>query len=222
VLSQVLCLISIIAHPLLLFFCPFVFGIVIFVHNAEGQPENKVGVIDHAFSKIVLGIHTTKNVYENVNYAKTFMQGTIVNVFDGHKPGGKNAVWKLTVDFEMPSDKTAPGVKLKRVAIHQQHCTLVLVPAGKKPECSVNFTDSIGKPNHAVKGSMTYLPNAKGRASPSSTITAASAAPCVYCCQRITLQSLLATRSRSSLCPLSSPPWMLCLKLNQQQKLENI
>jgi hypothetical protein len=69
------------------------------------DPRNKVGMIAHAVLKIVLGIHTTKNIYGNVNYGKTFIQGTIMNVFDGRKPGGKNAVWKLMVDFEMPYDK---------------------------------------------------------------------------------------------------------------------
>ncbi len=52
-------------------------------------------------------------------------------------------------------------------------------PCRLKNECSVNFTDLIGKPNHAVKGSIIYLPNAEGRASPTSTIATASAAPCV-------------------------------------------
>jgi hypothetical protein len=66
------------------------------------DPRNEVGVIFHAISKIVLSIHTAKNIYGNVNYGKIFIQGTIVNVFDGRKPGGKNAVWKLTVNFEMP------------------------------------------------------------------------------------------------------------------------
>ena len=41
----------------------------------------------------------------------------------------------------------------------------------------LNFTNSIGEPDHAVKGSMTYLPNAEGRAATSSTIAAASSAP---------------------------------------------
>ena len=77
----------------------------------------------------------------------------------------------------MPTEEPALGVKLKRVAVHRQHCTLGPVPAGKNPQCSVNFTDSIREPDHAVKGSMTYLPNAEGRAATSSTIAAASTAP---------------------------------------------
>jgi hypothetical protein len=40
-----------------------------------------------------------------------------VGFFNGRAPGGKNAVWKLTVDFEMPSD--GAEVELKRVDIHQ-------------------------------------------------------------------------------------------------------
>ena len=76
----------------------------------------------------------------------------------------------------MPSKDPALGVELKRVAIHWQHCTLEPVPAGKNPQCSVNFTDLIGEPDHAVKGSMTYLPNAEGRAVTASTIAATSPA----------------------------------------------
>ena len=91
--------------------------------------------------------------------------------------GVKNAIWKLMVHFKMPSKDPALGVGFKRVAVHQQHCTIGPVPVGKNPQCSVNFTDSIGKPNHAVKGSTTYLPNAEGRAATSSTIAAASTAP---------------------------------------------
>jgi hypothetical protein len=110
--------------------------------------RNEVGMIVHAVSRNFLGNHTMKNVNGNLNYAKTFIQGTILNVIDGHVPGGKNAFWMLTVNFEMPSDKTGPRVKLKRIAIHQQHCTLWLVLAGKNPQCFINSTDSMGKPNH--------------------------------------------------------------------------
>jgi hypothetical protein len=139
------------------------------------NPRNEVGTIVHAVSNRVLSDHTAKNIDGNLNYAKTFLQGTIINVFDGRTPGG-NAVWKLTVDFEMHSEDPALGVELKRVAVHRQHCTLGPVPAGKNPQCSVNFTDSIGEPDHAVKGLTTYLPNAEGRAVTASTITAASPA----------------------------------------------
>ena len=147
------------------------------------DPRSEVGAIVHAISNGVLSDHTAKNIYGNVNYATTFLQGTVVNVFDGRAPGGKNAVWKLTVDFEIASKDPALGVELKRVAGHRLHCTLGPVPAGKNPQCSVNFTDSIGEPDHAVKGSTTYLPNAEGRAITASTIAAASPAhraPCPH------------------------------------------
>ena len=49
----------------------------------------------------------------------------------GARQGGKNAIWKLTVDFEMPSKDPALGVKLKRAAVYRQHCTLGSVPAGE-------------------------------------------------------------------------------------------
>jgi hypothetical protein len=142
------------------------------------DPRNEVGAIVHAVSNRVLSNHTAKNIYGNVNYAKTFLQGTVVNVFDGRVQGGKKAIWKLTVDdFEMHSEEPTLGVELKRVAVHWQHCTLGPVPAGKNPQCFVHFTDLIGEPDHAVKGSTTYLPNTEGRAATSSTIAAASTAP---------------------------------------------
>jgi len=94
----------------------------------------------------------------------------------GARRGGKNAVWKLMVDFEMHSEEPTLGVELKRVIVHRQHCTLGPVPSGKNPQCSVNFTDLIGEPNHAVKRPMTYLPNAEDRAVTTSTIAAASPA----------------------------------------------
>ena len=50
---------------------------------------NEVGAIVHAVLNRVLSNHTTKNIYGNVNYAKTFLQGTIINVFDGRTPGGR-------------------------------------------------------------------------------------------------------------------------------------
>ena len=81
------------------------------------DPRNKVGAIVHTVSNRVLSNHTTKNIYGNVNYAKTFLQGTVF--FDGRAPGGKNAIWKLTVDFEMPSKDPALGVKLKRAAVYR-------------------------------------------------------------------------------------------------------
>ena len=95
------------------------------------DPRNEVGTIIHAVLNRVLSNHTAKNIYGNVNYAKTFLQGTVINVFDGHTPGGENAVWKLTVDFEVHSEEPTLEVELKRVAVHRQHCTLGPVPAGE-------------------------------------------------------------------------------------------
>ena len=82
------------------------------------DPRNKVGVIVHAVSNRILSNHTVKNIYGYVNYANTFFQGTVVNVFDGCAPGGKNAIWKLMVDFEMPSEDPVFGVEFKRVTVH--------------------------------------------------------------------------------------------------------
>jgi hypothetical protein len=110
---------------------------------------NEVGAIVHVVANRALSDHTAKNIFGNVNYAKHFLQGTVVGFFDGHAPGGKNAVWKLKVDFEMPSD--GAEVELKRVDIHRQHCILGAVPAGKNPHCSVTSTDLIGDLDHAVK-----------------------------------------------------------------------
>ena len=83
----------------------------------KADPRSEVGAIvhAHAVSDRVLSDHTAKNIYGNVtvNYAKTLLQGTLVNVFDGRAPGGKNAILKLTVDFEMPSEDPALGVEIK-------------------------------------------------------------------------------------------------------------
>ena len=119
-----------------------------------------MGAIVQAVLNRVLSDHTAKNIYGNVNNAKTFLQDAVINVFDERTPGGKSAVWKLTVDFQMPSEDPVPGVESRRVDIQRQHCTLGPVSAGKNPQCSINFTDSISEPYHAVKGSTTYLLNA--------------------------------------------------------------
>jgi len=52
------------------------------------DPRNEVGAIvhAHAVSDRVLSDHTAKNIYGNVNVnyanAKTFLQDTLMNVFD--------------------------------------------------------------------------------------------------------------------------------------------
>jgi hypothetical protein len=56
------------------------------------DPRNEVGAIVYAIVKRVLSNHTARNIYGNVNYAKKFIQGTVMNVFNGRMPGGKNAV----------------------------------------------------------------------------------------------------------------------------------
>ena len=53
------------------------------------DPRNEVGAIVHDVSNRVLSNHTAKNIYGNVNYAKTFLQGTVINVFEGRTPGGR-------------------------------------------------------------------------------------------------------------------------------------
>ena len=164
-----------------------------------------MGAIVHAVANRALSNHTGKNIFGNVNYAKHFLQGTIVGFFDGRK----NAIWKLTVDFEMPSG--GAEVDLKRVVIHCQHCILGPVPVGKNPRCSVTFTDSIGDPDHAVKGSSTYLPNTEARAIAASAAPAATTTndnddatpttlllPTSHCRWHLSSQHLPTTRSGSS------------------------
>jgi len=108
------------------------------------DPRKEVGAIVHAVSNRVLSDHAAKNIYGNVNYAKTFHLGTVVNVFDGRAPGGKNAIWKR-FNFEMPSKEPALGVELKRVAVHRQHCTLGLISAGELNElaCASAISDCL-------------------------------------------------------------------------------
>jgi hypothetical protein len=47
----------------------------------DPNPRDKEGAIVHALTKWALGEHTAKNIFGNVDYNKTFIQGTIVNVF---------------------------------------------------------------------------------------------------------------------------------------------
>jgi len=140
--------------------------------DKEGPEERGGGAIIHAVANRALSDHTAKNIFGNVNYAKHFLQGIVVGFFDGRALGGKNAVWKLMVDFEMPSDSAE--VELKRVDIHRQHCILGAVLAGKNPHCSVTFMDMIGDPENAMKGSSTYLPNAEARAAAASAAAAST------------------------------------------------
>jgi hypothetical protein len=141
----------------------------------DPNPRDKEGAIVHALTKWALGEHTAKNIVGNVDYNKMFIQGTIVNVFDGCKPNGKNAVWVLRVNFMLPSDDPIGTVELKRVEIHRQHCIPGPVPARNNPPCRTTFMDSVGDPNHAVKGSRTYLPNADGRAADAAATEEAAA-----------------------------------------------
>jgi hypothetical protein len=53
------------------------------------NPRDKTGTIIHAVANRVLSDHTAKNIYGNVNYCKDFMQGTVVDVFNGRAPGGR-------------------------------------------------------------------------------------------------------------------------------------
>ena len=86
---------------------------------SKKDPRNEGGAVVHAIANRVLSNHTPKIIFGNVNYSKHFLQGTVVGVFDGHAPGGKNAVWKLTVDFRMPSEDPGLKVELKIVVLHQ-------------------------------------------------------------------------------------------------------
>ncbi len=60
------------------------------------DPRDKTGAIIHTVANRVLSNHTKKNIYGNVNYCKYFIQGTVVDVFDGRAKGGESAIWKLT------------------------------------------------------------------------------------------------------------------------------
>jgi hypothetical protein len=87
--------------------------------------RKEVGAIVHAVLYRVLSDHAAKNIYGSVNYAKTFLQGTIVNVFDGRAPGGKNAIWKLTVQLRDALQRTCARSRIEEgrcpsTALHPQ------------------------------------------------------------------------------------------------------
>jgi hypothetical protein len=89
VLSHVLCLIYF-THPLSSF--DLLSLVLSLFAMPQVDPRKEVGLIVHAISRIVLGNHTAKKIYGNVNHAKTFIQGIIMNVFDRRVPGGNSAV----------------------------------------------------------------------------------------------------------------------------------
>jgi hypothetical protein len=91
--------------------------------------------------------------------------------YDGRKAGAKNTLWKLTVNFLMPSGELDYKVEIRRVEILRQHCTHGPIPVGANPTQIISFTDTIGDPDHAVKGLRTYIPNAEGRTAAASAIT---------------------------------------------------
>ena len=78
-----LCVVLIFPNPLLSSFARS--SLPLFVMLTV-DPRNEVGAIVHALSNRVPGDHATKNIYGNVNYAKMFLQGILVNVFDGRAP----------------------------------------------------------------------------------------------------------------------------------------
>jgi hypothetical protein len=182
----------------------------LFAMPMKVNPRNKVGTIICTVSNRVLSDHITKN-NSNVNYAKHFMQGTIVDVFDGRAPGRKNVVWKLTVYFKVLSNEPVLGVKLKRVAAHSQHCIFGPVPAGKNPPCSITFTELIGAPGHTAKGSTTYLPNTKGRPATASAIASinnnadVNVAPCISLLPAPLIAATVEDEIKVILPPLSPP-----------------
>jgi hypothetical protein len=93
------------------------------------DPRNEVGVIVHAISKNVLGDHTAKNVYGNVNYAKTFIRGTVMNVFNGVCRGGRmnnmttnmttNTTTDTTTDTEL--EREQPNPQLAKHVVGEVH-----------------------------------------------------------------------------------------------------
>ena len=54
----------------------------------------KAGATVQVAANRVLSDHSAKNIFGG-NFAKHFLQGTVVNVFDGREPWGENAVCGL-------------------------------------------------------------------------------------------------------------------------------
>ncbi len=70
--------------------------------------RNEVGAIVHAVANRVLRDHTAKNIFGNVDYSKHFLQGTVVGVFDGRAPWGKNVIWKYQRHVRAVPKPSAP------------------------------------------------------------------------------------------------------------------
>ena len=75
--------------PSPLLFSSFHIVIVLLSMSSKKDPRNEVGAIVHPIANRALSDHTTKNIFGNVNFAKHFLQGTIMGFFDGHALGGR-------------------------------------------------------------------------------------------------------------------------------------
>ncbi len=114
--------------------------------------RNVVGETIHALVNRVLGNRIAKTIHGNTNWCKYLTEGTVLIAYNGRKAGAKNTLWKLTLNFLMPSEEPDSEVEIWRVEILWQHCTLGPIPVGANPMQIVSFTDTIGNPDHAVKG----------------------------------------------------------------------
>jgi hypothetical protein len=120
--------------------------------------RNKVGVIVHAILKNILGNHTMKKVYGNVNHTKTFIQGTIMIVFNRPIPGGKNEqhdnqhnkqqTTNITTDMELEQEQLNPQLAEHVVGevcgIHHQDI------AEQAPEVMLGFPPRCSSANSAA------------------------------------------------------------------------
>jgi len=113
--------------------------------------RNVVGETIHALVNRVLANHIAKTIHGNTNWCKYLTEGTVLIAYNGRKAGAKNTLWKLTLNFLMPSEEPDSEVEIWRVEILRQHCTLGPIPVGANPMQIVSFTDTIGNPDHAVK-----------------------------------------------------------------------
>jgi hypothetical protein len=80
----------------------------LFAMPTKVDGRNEVGAIVHAVANRVLRDHTAKNIFGNVDYSKHFLQGTVVGVFDGRAPWGKNVIWKYQRHVRAVPKPSAP------------------------------------------------------------------------------------------------------------------
>ena len=118
------CVVLSISHHHPLSFCPIFHSIVI-VRNANDRPKEWGGRnCPHHIKQSTKQPYREEHLWQQ-NYSKTFLQGTVVNVFDGLAPGGEECLLEVDGRFWDALQWTCAWSRIKEghrplTALHSQ------------------------------------------------------------------------------------------------------